>query len=161
MKEDLISKFCQLLPTKHLRRSNSDYVIICTPYLRAEFGKEFVDVVYTGQQKERYTAVDFEDRYVDIMRRHIHYSVGAYKIMAPALKERFLGMRSLLKFNVFALHGTDGHRLTLTIGDSRTDEALAVLHANDYKGDVYINMIGRNLDLHTGIRVAFNISGRP
>jgi len=161
MNEDLITQFCQLLPTTFLRRSNENYVIICTPYLRAEFGRSgSFEVVFIGSDMLRLWA-DEEKDFKEIRRRVIN-AHHDYRQMATAIKERYVLMRPHFpkRFKTFAVYGTDKHRLTVTIADYETEEAMAVLHVNDCGCDVFINMIGPHLDKHTALRVAFNKSGK-
>lgn len=161
MNEDLISQFTQLLPTKFLRRSNENFVIICTPYLRAEFGRNgSIEIVFTGSDMLRLW--EYEEKDWKELRRRVINSHQNYRVMANAIKERYVLMRSHFPkgFKSFAMHGCDRHRLTITIGDFDTKEAVAQLHVNDCGAEIFINMIGPHLDLHTGMRVAFNKSGK-
>lgn len=135
-------------------------MIICTPYLRAVFGRSGVlEIVFTGSD----TLCLYEDDEKDFkeLRRRVINAHGDHRMMANAIKERYVLMRSHLPMNsTFAMHGTDKHRLTVTIADSTTKEALAQLHVNDCGCEIFINMIGPRLDLHTNMRVAFNKSGK-
>lgn len=161
MNEDQIAQFCQLLPTKFLRRSNENYVIICTPYLRAEFGRNgMIEIVFTGSDPLRLW-VDEEKDWKEIRRRILNANTD-YRVMANAIKERYVLMRPHFPkgFKTFAMHGCDRHRLTVTIADWETKEAVAQLHVNDIGAEIFINMIGPQLDMHTGMRVAFNKSGK-
>lgn len=160
MDEKTIELFTSCLPTKHLRRSNENYVIIATPYLRAEFGKHCVYVQYTGVEKTSYSFDDFRHKRNEIFRqvRNAHHN---HNQMATAIKERYVLMRSHLPMNsTFAMHGTDKERLTITIADSTTKDAIAQLHVCDCFCEVYINMLGPHIDQHTAMRVAFNKSGK-
>lgn len=135
-------------------------MIICTPYLRAEFGRNgYIEIVFTGSDMLRLW--DYEEKDFKEIRRRVINANGDYRQMATAIKERYVLMRSHLPMNsTFAMHGTDKHRLTLTIADTNTKEALAQLHVNDCGSEIYITMIGPRLDLHTSMRVAFNKSGK-
>lgn len=161
MNEDQITTFCQLLPTKFLRRSNENYVIICTTYLRAEFGRNgSIEVVFTGSDRLRLW--DNEEKNWKEIRRRILNASQSYNVMATAIKERYVLMRPYFPkgFKTFAMHGCEEHRLTITIADYETKEALARLHVNDIGAEIFITMIGPHLDAHTPLRVAFNKSGK-
>lgn len=160
MDEETIALFLEHLPTKHLRRSNENYVIIATSYLRAEFGRNCVDVQFTGSDKTSFSFDDFRNNIREIRRRVLGANLD-HRMMANAIKERYVLMRPHFPkgFKTFALYGSDKNRLVLTIADSVTQDALAQLHVNDVFCEIFINMIGPHLDLHTGMRVAFNKSG--
>lgn len=134
-------------------------MIICTPYLRAEFGRNgLVDIAFTGSEKLRFYAddeIDFKE-----LRRRVINSHGDYRVMATAIKERYVLMRPHFpkRFKTFAVHGTEGQSLTITIADFETKEAIARLYVNDWKCEIGITMLGPHLDLHTPMRVAYNKS---
>lgn len=161
MDEATIELFTSCLKTKFLRRSNENYVIIATPYLRAEFGRHCVYVQYTGEEKTSYSFDCFRTKRKEIFRQ-VNNAHHNYNQMATAIKERYVLMRSHLPrdFPTFAMHGTDKERLTITIAHAETKDAIAQLHVNDCFCEVYINMVGPHLDLHTPMRVAFNKSGK-
>lgn len=136
-------------------------MIICTPYLRAEFGRNgSIEIVFTGS--ERLRLWDNEDKDWKEIRRRIINANQSYNVMANAIKERYALMRTHFPHGwvTFGMHGCEEHRLTITIADYKTKDAIARLHVNDIGAEIFITMIGPHLDAHTPLRVAFNKSGK-